>query len=508
MWIGLVREPIWECNVQNPGSGSKQLGPDCDEVVRHAWSLAQAAGATVGLTAKIRATRMQLMQWDKTSFGNIRHQSKELNDKICALERKDITTATKIELEGLHDSLEQLGTREEILWKQHAKALWLKAGDRNTSFLHAKANEHRVRKEIQKIQNEKGDEISDKEGIQKVVVRYFRTIFASTNPTPESVEEVLWSLDRQLTPAMSEALLQPFSAEEVSQALKQIHPLKSPGLDGMSPIFFQKYWSIVGPDVCSSVLDFLNTSYFDPLMNFTQIVIIPKCPNPTDMTHFRPISLCNVLYKLASKAIANRIKPFLDTLISTSQVVFVLGRLITGNVLVAYELNHFLKHKNKGKKAEHTGAITGVAVSRSAPSIFHLLFADDTLIYCQTTSNAMRCLRDILLKFEKASSLKINLQKFAMVFSRNVDEGSCMELANILGVAVVPKHEKYLGLPTIAGRSKRELFESIKDRIWSKLHCWLAKKLSQAGRGVLLKIVLQSIPIYAMGCFRLPDSFL
>ncbi|KAL0410998.1 UNVERIFIED_CONTAM: hypothetical protein Slati_3689500 [Sesamum latifolium] len=109
-------------------------------------------------------------------------------------------------------------------------------------------------------------------------------------------------------------------------------------------------WSIIRSDVCASVLDFLNNGSFNPLVNFTQVVLIPKCLNPSDMTQFRPISLCNVIYKLASNTIANRIKPFLDSLISISQSTFVPGCLTMDNMLVAYELNHFLKHITWGKK--------------------------------------------------------------------------------------------------------------------------------------------------------------
>ncbi|KAL0432093.1 UNVERIFIED_CONTAM: hypothetical protein Sradi_0835300 [Sesamum radiatum] len=129
-----------------------------------------------------------------------------------------------------------------------------------------------------------------------------------------------------------------------------MEPFKSPGPDGMPHLFYQKYWSIVGADICASVFHFLNNGYIDPLANFTHIVLIPKCPDPSDMTQFRPISLCNVGYKLASKAIVNRPKPFLSSLISTSQSAFVPNRLITDNVLAAYELNHYIKHKNMGKK--------------------------------------------------------------------------------------------------------------------------------------------------------------
>ncbi|KAL0444003.1 UNVERIFIED_CONTAM: hypothetical protein Slati_2123000 [Sesamum latifolium] len=310
----------------------------------------------------------------------------------------NITAEVKAEIEVLKDAVEDMSSKEEIMWKQRAKALWLATGDCNTGFFHAKANARRVRKEIKNIRDENGETVKDKEGIQGVVLRYFRTIFTTTTPKTDIMEEALSSLERCVTPAMNEALLQSFTSEEIMHALHQMHPMKSPG-----------------PDEAFSGLI---------------------------------------------------------------------------------------------QKAKVEGSIQGISVSRSAPSISHLLFADDTLIFCRATTKAMSCIRDILCLSERASGLKVHMQRSAMVISRNVTEDLRLELVRILGVVEVPRHEKYLGLPTVTGRSKRKLFESIKDRIWSKLHNWAAKKLSQAGRSVLLKTVLQTIPTYAMSYFRLPDTFL
>ncbi|KAL0446066.1 UNVERIFIED_CONTAM: hypothetical protein Slati_1734500 [Sesamum latifolium] len=160
------------------------------------------------------------------------------------------------------------------------------------------------------------------------------------------------------------------------------------------------------------------------------------------------------------------------------------------------------------RSAETEGAIQGVSVARSAPPISHLLFADDTLIFCQATREALTSLQRVLSIFEAASGLQINKHKSAMVFSRNVEEDTRTALTQILGISVVSKHEKYLGLPTVLGRSKKEMFDTIKDRIWKKLHTWSSKKLSQAGRAVLLKTVLQTIPTFAMSCYRLPETLL
>lgn len=85
------------------------------------------------------------------------------------------------------------------------------------------------------------------------------------------------------------------------------------------------------------------------LINTTHIVLIPKNSNPVSMSHFTPISLCSVIYKIMAKAIANRFKGVINKCIDSAQSAFVSGRLISNNVL-AYEILHSLKQKRVGKK--------------------------------------------------------------------------------------------------------------------------------------------------------------
>ena len=88
---------------------------------------------------------------------------------------------------------------------------------------------------------------------------------------------------------------------EVEKALKQMHPLTAPGLDGMSPLFYHHFWPTVKSIVILTALDFLNHGVSPPKFYDTHIVLIPKIKNPEKVTDYRLISLCNVAYKIASK---------------------------------------------------------------------------------------------------------------------------------------------------------------------------------------------------------------
>ncbi|KAL0298757.1 UNVERIFIED_CONTAM: hypothetical protein Sradi_6535500 [Sesamum radiatum] len=146
-----------------------------------------------------------------------------------------------VEIERIENVLEDLSSKEEVMWKQQAKALWLAEGDRNTSFSHVKANERRLHKEIRKIKNTQGQDVDDSEGIHKVIMDYFGSLFNSMRHRKESMERVLASMEKRVTEVMNDGLIRPFTLNEITRALHQMHLLKYPGPDGMSPIFFQKY---------------------------------------------------------------------------------------------------------------------------------------------------------------------------------------------------------------------------------------------------------------------------
>jgi hypothetical protein len=159
---------------------------------------------------------------------------------------------------------------------------------------------------------------------------------------------VLEKIVPKVTEVMNESLLAPFSYDDVKKAIFSIGDFKAPGPDGLHAVFYKRFWELFGDDISQQSLQALNSGIIPEGWNDTTIVLIPKVDAPELVTQFRPISLCNVIYKIISKMLALRLKAILPEVISPMQSAFVPGRLITDNVLVAYESIHMIKNKRAG----------------------------------------------------------------------------------------------------------------------------------------------------------------
>jgi hypothetical protein len=168
------------------------------------------------------------------------------------------------------------------------------------------------------------------------------------------VDECVNAIEGRLTVEMKQQLVTKFLEEEVHRSLMQMGPIKALGPDGFSAGFYQQNWATVGLEVCHAILHFLNGSKMDEKINVTHIALIPKKKIPSCVFDFRPISLCNMIYKLISKVLANRLKTILPHVISANQSAFILGRLISSNIVVAYETLHNM-HTRMWSKVGYMG---------------------------------------------------------------------------------------------------------------------------------------------------------
>jgi hypothetical protein len=192
-----------------------------------------------------------------------------------------------------------------------------------------------------------GRVFTDQEDLERLACEFYQRLF--TTQEELQPELVCAHVPRKVTSEMCATLTVPYSTEEVEEVLFLMKPGKALGVDGFNAGFFQTHWPLVKPCVVDAVLGFLNGGELPEEVNKTLLVLIPKVAHPQDLSQFWPISLCNVLYKLCSKTMANRLWKVLDEVVSVEQSAFVLGHLITNNILIAYECIHHLRNK-KGKQ--------------------------------------------------------------------------------------------------------------------------------------------------------------
>ncbi|XP_058764138.1 uncharacterized protein LOC131637556 [Vicia villosa] len=537
--------------------------PTCETAIRRCWD----TGGNNGIH-KIKSLQSLGETFKEYRSGAVKKELNRIEGRLKEASNWDSGEHDVRTYKALEKQRDSIQKTEEIIWRQRSRAVWLQAGDKNTKFFHGKASQRRKTNRIQKLQDHRGVWWRGEKHCERILKEYFSDIFKSSQP--ENIETICDIVRGKLKADQVDYCATRFTAEEVELALSQMHPLKAPGPDGLPSLFFQKYWHVVGEDVKHLVLGVLNDSQGVEDINRTFIALIPKVKNPASPKEFRPISLCNVVMKLVTKTIANRVKQVLPDIVDEEQSAFVKGRLITNNALIALECFHWMKKKRKGKKGAmavkldmakaydrmewgfvvgilrsmgfpsnlvnlisncittvtyqvlingkasgvicmlkkeaREAQIHGIQVARKAPVITHLLFADDSLLFARALCTEAAKIMDILKRYESSSGQMVNLDKSEVSFSRNVPEADKQMIRNRMGVKTVEAHSRYLGLPALFGRSKKLVFSQVINRVWKKVKGWKEKTMSRAGKEVLIKAVAQAIPTYVMGCFKLPED--
>lgn len=180
----------------------------------------------------------------------------------------------------------------------------------------------------------------DEQELKKYVVGFFHDFYSSLdqgsrpklpNCFPLIEDNCLWSLATTVT------------KDKVHKALWDMAPYKALGPDGFQACFYQSNWELMEVQVVELIRSILDGRSMPLELNRTLLVLIPKIPNPETIHNFRPISLCNVAYKLVTKTISNRLRPLMPSWIAPNQSSFVPNRHIQDNIIVAQELIHIMK---------------------------------------------------------------------------------------------------------------------------------------------------------------------
>ena len=209
-----------------------------------------------------------------------------------------------------HDKWQMLSTIEEKVLSQRAKMHWLNIGDGNNTSFHNSIKIRAAKNSIREIQKEDGTSVSTQEEIKTETVNYFQGFLAKQVEGQQGlvVDELKTLLNFQCAEADRELLLHDVFATEIKHVLFAMPNNKSPGPDGFTGEFFKAAWDIVGDDFVIAVQSFFKTGFLPKGINSTILALILKKENSQTMKDFRPISCCNVIYKVISKILANRLK--------------------------------------------------------------------------------------------------------------------------------------------------------------------------------------------------------
>lgn len=547
----------------------------------------------IHLLPKLISVSAFMAKWGRTFFHKFRDKLIKQKERIEAVKDRKDDDGIQLCFEE-KDKLNDLLYHEELYWKQRAKTFWLAEGDTNSKFFHATASSRKKKNHIAALKDSNSVWVTDHMGLCNELKTYFTNVFeggVSNTTFPRYEDEV------RVTEAQNSMLTASLTFEEFSEAVKGMHPDKTSGPDGLNPAFFQHFWALIGKDVFQCCQKWLQDCKFPATVNDTTLVLIPKKEHVEEVKDLRHIALCNVLYKIVAKVLANRLQRILPVLISEEQSAFVPGRNIADNVLVAFELLHHMKRKSASQEGEvalkldiskaydrvnwkylydrmtvmgfsqkwinwmrlcvstvsysisfqgskvgpiipkgglrqgdplspylfllcvedlsltlrsasRDGTIHGCQVSSNAPSITHLLFADDSFLFFKATAAESKAAKDVLNLYADTSGQSVNFQKSAVFFSSNVWTDKQIELKNILEVHNDIGNSKYLGLPSLIGRSKKSVFRYLKEKVSQKIQAWGSKLLSRAGKAVMIRNVAQTIPTYTMSCFSCSENSL
>lgn len=231
-----------------------------------------------------------------------------------------------------------------MIWFQKSREKWVALGDRNTQYFHTSTIIRRRRNKIEMLKDDEGLWVLEHQRLEKLAVEYYTQLYSL-----DDVDLVVPSLPHAgfttLTQDEKNDLNKAFSIMEIERSGRSMGKFKAPGPDGFQPIFYQQCWEEKGTSVSRFALDFFESGILPTETNDALVFLIAKMVKPERIIQFRPISLCNVLFKIITKTMVMRLKKVMNKLIDPAQSSFIPGRLSTDNIVVVQEAVHSMRRK-------------------------------------------------------------------------------------------------------------------------------------------------------------------
>ena len=314
-------------------------------MVRDAWSRGQS------LENAVQTFTNSAKKWNKEVFGNFFSRRKKIEARLNGVQKAMANRPSDFLVE-LESNLRKKYVEDKELideyWAMKARINWLVLGEHNTSYYHASVINGRRRNRITSLKDNVGNCITDEIEVADYIRKWYMNLY--TTDMEESQRKTLdipnWPI--KLSKEEAQVLASSIEDREIKDGLWALKAFKAPKPNGLHAGFYQRFWLITGNSVVELIKKVFEKGCVLPYLNKTLITLIPKHTGADSLGSFKPISLCNTVYKIISKVIVARLKPYLDKLISPLQATFVPSRKGVDNAIIVQELLYTLSLK-KGK---------------------------------------------------------------------------------------------------------------------------------------------------------------
>eukprot|EP00253_Pinus_taeda_P029823 PITA_29823 len=536
--------------------------PEFLNLVQDCWNLPVKGSSFYIWEEKLRRLKVVLKTWAK-SLPSPTKERKQAQDILAQhhAQREDaeITKEVLDKEAELQQIFHKACLSEEEHWRQKSRSLWLKAGDRNTAFFHKQAQ---VRKSFNSIAEIKDGNSTHKDfdSIKRAAFNHFQNLYREegvTDPNSKSLEAV----SPKISYSMNQQLEAKISIQEIKDALSDMEPDKAPGPDGFTARFLQTCWQTVEKDLYKMILKSQTCQKIGGSTNSAFLALIPKEKGAKEFNRFRPISLCNIGYELITKVIANRLKGILPAIILKNLGGFVQGRQLADNFILVQKAIHSSQLRKEkewihacitdpwivslvnGRAASFFKAsrglrqgfplspllfvlhvsllsffvdqklvdqeILGLNIARGVKNVNHTLFVNNTLLLGAASARSASKFKEVLDDYSEATGSNLNIGK-CKVFCWNISASTLSAIPRIMGFSASLNWSSftYLGLPIFRKLAYSRDWAPLLDKFKAKIQAWGFSWLNLAGKTVLIKSVLSSLPIFQFSVILAPSGII
>ena len=296
------------------------------------------------LVRKLKTLKKVIREFNNQNYSDIEKRVMEASEALASAQIRTLNDPSIANAQSeiaLQEKWQTLSNAEESFFHQRSRVTWISVGDRNTPYFHRMANARQSINHIHYLIDEDGVRHESQDEIQNLCVSYFTNLLGKpVEPALFIQEDITSLLNFSCSPSQQAGLISPFTSEDIRSAFFSLPLNKASGQDGYTPDFFMSYWYVVGGEVTAAVAEFFNSGHLLKQMNATNLALIPKIPNASKNSDFRPISCLNTTYKVISKLLYDRLKGILNSVIGQSQSSFLPGRLLSGNIILATKIVH------------------------------------------------------------------------------------------------------------------------------------------------------------------------